>query len=73
MDLLSLVQKNLTSEDDKCRFAAAWSAALLGDLNSVPVLKAIAGLDVSYKEEAATVACSAHGSWRCLEMAKRAC
>jgi uncharacterized protein (TIGR02270 family) len=56
MDLLSSVQKNLTSEDDQCRFSAAWSAALLGDLNSVPVLKAIAGLDVPYKEQATTVA-----------------
>jgi uncharacterized protein (TIGR02270 family) len=56
VDLLSSIQKNLTSEYDKCRFSAAWSAALLGDLNSVPVLKAIADLDVRYKEQAATLA-----------------
>ena len=55
-DLLSSVQRNLTSEDEECRFSAAWSGALLGNPNSVPVLKAIAGLDVPYNEEAATLA-----------------
>ena len=53
-DLLSSVQKNLASEDDKCRFSAAWSGAVLRDSGSVPVLKAIASLDVPYN--AATVA-----------------
>ena len=56
MDLLTTIQKNLTSEDDKCRFSAAWSAALLGDLNFVSVLRGIASLDVPYREEAAKLA-----------------
>jgi uncharacterized protein (TIGR02270 family) len=55
-DLVTEVQKNLTSEDDKCRFSAAWSAASLGDLNSVSVLRGIASLDVPYNEEAAKLA-----------------
>jgi uncharacterized protein (TIGR02270 family) len=54
-DLLSAVQNDLTSQDHKCRFSAAWSAALLGDQKSVSVLKAIAGLDVPVREEATTL------------------
>ena len=73
IDLLSSVQKNLTSEDDKCRFSAAWSAALLGDLDSVPVLKAIADTDVPYTEQAATLAFRRMDLAAALEVAKRAC
>jgi uncharacterized protein (TIGR02270 family) len=54
--LLPSVQKNLASANYTCGFSAAWAAALLGDLDSVSVLQAIAGLDLPYKEEAATLA-----------------
>jgi uncharacterized protein (TIGR02270 family) len=56
VDLLPLVQNDLTTEDVLYRFSAAWSAALLGDLRAIPTLQAIAGLDVPYKEEAANMA-----------------
>ena len=56
VDLLPLLQNNLTADDVPCRFSAAWSAALLGDMRAIPPLQAIAGLDVPYKEEAAKMA-----------------
>jgi uncharacterized protein (TIGR02270 family) len=55
-DLLSSVQKNLTSKDHNCRVSAAWSAALLHDLDSVSILQSFVGLDVPYGEEAVTLA-----------------
>jgi uncharacterized protein (TIGR02270 family) len=55
-DLLPLLQNNLTADDVPCRFSAAWSAALLGDLRSIPPLQSIAELDIPYKEEAAKMA-----------------
>lgn len=69
LDLLSSVQKNLTSEDADCRFWAAWAAALLGDLDSVDVLKLFPRLDVPYKEQAVIVALrrmdvAAGGRWQ---------
>jgi uncharacterized protein (TIGR02270 family) len=54
--LLPLAQNNLTTDDILCRFSAAWSAALLGDIRAIPTLQAIAGLDVPYKEDAAKMA-----------------
>jgi uncharacterized protein (TIGR02270 family) len=56
MDLLAAVHRNLASEDDKCRFCAAWSAAILGDMDAVDVLKAIAGQNLPEREEAAAAA-----------------
>jgi uncharacterized protein (TIGR02270 family) len=56
VDLLPLVRSNLATDDDMCRFAAAWSAALLGDTNAVASLKSIAGLNVPYREQAADIA-----------------
>jgi uncharacterized protein (TIGR02270 family) len=55
-DLLPLLRKNLTVEDSKCRFAAAWSSALFGDDNGIAQLQKIALLDVPYREEAAQLA-----------------
>jgi uncharacterized protein (TIGR02270 family) len=55
-DLLPFLQNNLAVADVVCRFAAAWSGALLGDTRSQITLKSIAGLDGSSKEDAATVA-----------------
>src|SRR6266487_150454 len=56
VDLLPLVRSNLAADDDMCRFAAAWSAALLGDMNAMVSLKAIAVLNVPYRERAVEVA-----------------
>jgi uncharacterized protein (TIGR02270 family) len=55
-DLLPLLQKNFSAEDNKCRFAAAWSATLFGDDNGLAQLQKIALLDVPYQEEAAQLA-----------------
>ena len=38
-DLLSLVKSHFNAQDEQCRFAAAWSGALLGDSAAVPILK----------------------------------
>jgi uncharacterized protein (TIGR02270 family) len=37
-ELLPNVRRHLDAEDDTCRFAAAWSAVLLGDVAVVPTL-----------------------------------
>jgi uncharacterized protein (TIGR02270 family) len=42
MDLLPAVKGHLNAEGDKCRFIAAWSAALLGDAGAVPILGSFA-------------------------------
>ena len=56
VDLLPLLQNNLTADDVPCLFSAAWSAALLGDMRAIPPLQSIARLNVPYKEEAAKMA-----------------
>ena len=53
---LSAVQRSLTTEDAKCRFSAARSAALLGDSASVSVLAEIADVGLPYSEQAAILA-----------------
>jgi uncharacterized protein (TIGR02270 family) len=58
LELLPSLQRNLTTENALCRFAAAWSAALLGDDYGVAQLQQIALLDVPYWEEAAQLAFS---------------
>jgi uncharacterized protein (TIGR02270 family) len=52
VDLLPLLQNNLVVDDGLCRFSAAWSATLLGDMGAIPTLQAIASLDCLYREEA---------------------
>jgi HEAT repeat protein len=56
IDLLPSVRSNLEAEDPGCRFSAAWSGALLGDMQAIPALRSVAKLDVPYKEEAAKMA-----------------
>ncbi|GBC62130.1 hypothetical protein DENIS_3093 [Desulfonema ishimotonii] len=41
-DMLPSVRAHFTAEDEKCRFYAAWSAALLRDSDALPVLGEIA-------------------------------
>jgi len=56
IDLLSSVRSNLGAGDMGCRFAAAWSCALLGDMQAIPALKSVAKLAVPYSKEAARMA-----------------
>jgi len=56
VDLFPLLQNNLNVDDELCRFSAAWSAALLGDMGAIPTLQAIASLDCLYREEAVKMA-----------------
>lgn len=56
-DLLPELLKNLAIEDERCRFSAAWSAALLaGDAKAIEVLTAIVESNAPDKEEALQVA-----------------
>jgi uncharacterized protein (TIGR02270 family) len=55
-DLLPFIQESLSAEDDFCRYSAAWSAALLGDVSSAAVLKAFIGSDFPWPEDALKVA-----------------
>lgn len=50
--LLPILAENYIHEDEECRFQAAWSAALLGDRNALPVLQSIA-TGSSHNREAA--------------------
>jgi uncharacterized protein (TIGR02270 family) len=52
MDCLGAARGNAYSEDDKCRFYAAWSATLLGDRSALPTLKALAVESGSYAQRA---------------------
>jgi uncharacterized protein (TIGR02270 family) len=56
VDLLPFLQDNLTTHDERCRYSAAWSAALLSDIGAIPILQSIAELDVPYQEDAAKMA-----------------
>ena len=56
IDLLPALVDNLSHEDEACRFFAAWSAALLGDRNALPVLQSIAVSSANYQEEAVKAA-----------------
>jgi uncharacterized protein (TIGR02270 family) len=55
-DLLHDITSNLSDEDDKCRFYAGWSAAILGDTSFIPVLQKAAQNGSPYSEKACTVA-----------------
>lgn len=52
VDLLSAVKSNLRDDDTKCRFCAAWSVALLGDPQALPVLRDLAEVDFPHRQEA---------------------
>lgn len=55
-DLAAYLQASFRDEDSKCRFYAAWSAALLGDAYACPILQTIAQSDSPYREEATKMA-----------------
>jgi uncharacterized protein (TIGR02270 family) len=55
-DLSQAVASKLTDEDQKCRFYAAWSTAILGDRASARVLQYIAQNDGPFAERACTTA-----------------
>lgn len=55
-DLLDEVRGALGSEDEACRFAAAWSAAVLGDTAALRVLGAIADRGGPFAERACATA-----------------
>lgn len=56
-DLLPQLRENLTNEDEKCRFCAAWSATLLaGDAEAIRVLQAVAESNSPWREEAVQMA-----------------
>jgi uncharacterized protein (TIGR02270 family) len=55
-DLLRDILEELGSADEGCRFAAAWSAALLGDPAAVEVLRAIASAGGERSERACSLA-----------------
>ncbi len=42
LNLLPHLRKNLSIDNEECRFAAAWSATLLGDMTAVTVLESFA-------------------------------
>jgi uncharacterized protein (TIGR02270 family) len=56
VDLLPFLQDNLTTHDERCRYSAAWSAALLGDIGAITILQSIAELTGPYQEEVAKMA-----------------
>ena len=56
IDLLPAIIENFTNSDVACRFHAAWSAALLGDKTSLPLLQTIAVNYAYYRDEAVITA-----------------
>ena len=79
IDLLPVLQSQLTVGDDLCRYSAAWAAALLGDLAAITTLRDIARSDLPYREEAVNIALrrmemAAARDWRqTLPKSKRPC
>ena len=55
-DVLPFVLENLSAKDQKCRFYAAWSAALLGSSAGVPVLCEVAKAGGPYSERSCSMA-----------------
>jgi uncharacterized protein (TIGR02270 family) len=55
-DLRREVRAELGSEDEGCRFAAAWSAAIFGTEEALPTLQRLAGDGGPYAERAAATA-----------------
>lgn len=54
-ELLPLLQDNFSVEERKCRFYAAWSAALLSDSGAIAVLQDIAESDSEYVEKSSAM------------------
>ena len=55
-DLLPLVRDNLLAEDEKVRFYAAWTTALLSGSEALPVLREIAESKREYSEKSCAMA-----------------
>ncbi len=54
---LTEVKKQYADRDDRVRFSAAWTAALLsGDSNALPILKTVAEANLPYSEKALQIA-----------------
>jgi uncharacterized protein (TIGR02270 family) len=47
-DLRHALRSAFDDEDESCRFAAAWSAALFGDANAAPVLRSLAATSAEH-------------------------
>jgi uncharacterized protein (TIGR02270 family) len=62
LDLLPALRGSFSAEEEECRFAAAWSAALLGDVGALPTLQAIARADTPHAEDCVKMAL------RCLDL-----
>lgn len=56
IDLLPMIQLHLTTDNDLCRYAAAWSTTLLGDHRAISTLQNFAHSSLPYQEEAAKIA-----------------
>ena len=55
-DFTASVQDYLNDEDENCRFYAAWSSSLLGNMAGVPVLRTIAESENPRSEKACSIA-----------------
>ncbi|MBW2739286.1 MAG: TIGR02270 family protein [Deltaproteobacteria bacterium] len=55
-DLLPILKDHIDEDDEHCRFFAAWSAAVLGDASTVPILRNIAEGEKRYAENACCMA-----------------
>lgn len=75
-DLLAFIQENMKTQDDFCRYSAAWSAALLGDASSASVLKSFVRPDFFWPEDALKIAMRRMSppsaiDWQTAELAKQ--
>lgn len=55
-DLLPLLRQRFVSDDDACRFWAAWSAVLLGDQSALDVIKPFVSVGSMYRTRALQLA-----------------
>ena len=55
-DFAAAVKDHLNDEDENCRFYAAWSSALLGNMTGLPVLQNIAETEGPHAERACAIA-----------------
>jgi uncharacterized protein (TIGR02270 family) len=70
-ELLSAVRANLEAEDECCRFWAAWSAALLGDISSANVLRELAEAGGPLAERACQLAAKRMGQAEAMQWQKQ--
>lgn len=70
-DLLSAVTANMQAEDESCRFWAAWSAALLGDISSANVLRELAEAEGPLAERACQLAAKRMGQAEAIQWQKQ--